>query len=59
MINVGLPRRTRRRGATQHRCKTPSGRRFDFDRWLDHAVDIAVITALVVGGVALVLHLVL
>lgn len=59
MTNIGLPRRSRRRGATQRRRKTPSGRRFDFDRWLDGAVDIAVITALVVGGVALVLHLVL
>ena len=59
MTNIGLPRRSRRRGATQRRRKTPSGGRFDFDRWLDRAVDVAVITALVVGGVALVLHLVL
>lgn len=59
MTNIGLPRRSRRRGATRHRRKTPGGRRFDFDRWLDRAVDVAVITALVVGGVALVLHLVL
>jgi len=59
MTNIGLPRRSRRRGATRHRRKTPRGRRFDFDRWLDRAVDVAVITALVVGGVALVLHLVL
>lgn len=59
MTNIGQRRPARRRGATRHRRKTPSSSRLDFDRWLDRAVDIAVITALVVGGVALVLHLVL
>lgn len=55
---IGLRRRTRGRGATQRRRVSRLGR-FDFDRWLDRAVDIAVITALVVGGVALALHLIL
>ena len=55
---VGLGRRSRRRGATQRRRMSRMDR-FDFDRWLDRVVDIAVITALIVGGVALVLHLLL
>lgn len=46
----------RRRGATRRR---PSRKGFatQFDRWLDRLVDVAVIVALVVGGVALALTL--
>ncbi|WP_181870037.1 hypothetical protein [Halomonas sp. DQ26W] len=47
-----------RRGATRRR-PPPRQQRAGFDRWLDHAVDVAVITALMVGGVALVLNLLL
>ncbi|MCK2183936.1 hypothetical protein [Halomonas getboli] len=49
---------SRRRGATPRR--RPSGvdwRRFD--RWLDRLVTVAVITALLVGGAALIVSLVL
>ncbi|MCC5884277.1 MAG: hypothetical protein JJU25_16795 [Halomonas sp.] len=46
------------RGATRRR-QPPRRRQGGFDRWLDRAVDIAVITALAVGGVALILHLLL
>ncbi|MFO8044701.1 MAG: hypothetical protein R6U30_02365 [Halomonas sp.] len=50
-----------RRGATKRR--QPGQRRYlpdgaRIDRWLDRLVDIAVIVALVVGGVALLLTLV-
>lgn len=47
-----------RRGATRRR---PPRRlsQMDIDRWLDRLVDVAVITALLVGAVALVLHLLL
>ncbi|MFC2990977.1 hypothetical protein [Halomonas tibetensis] len=49
-----------RRGATKRRQpgrrrRVPGGARID--RWLDRLVDIAVIVALVVGGVALLLTL--
>ncbi|MDR5868345.1 hypothetical protein [Halomonas koreensis] len=47
-----------RRGATRRRGR----RRLDwqhFDRWLDRLVALAVVTALVMGGVALVASLVL
>ncbi|MEQ6888407.1 hypothetical protein ABE957_06955 [Halomonas sp. CS7] len=49
---------SRRRGATPHR----RSRRIDwavFDRWLDRLVILAVLTALVVGGLALILSLIL
>lgn len=49
---------SRRRGATRRRVR----RRFDWtgiDRWLDRLVALAVITALVVGGSALIVSLVL
>ncbi|MFG6176879.1 hypothetical protein ACGTN6_06530 [Halomonas sp. THAF12] len=49
---------TRRRGATRRRAR----RRFDWtglDRWLDRLVALAVVTALVVGGSALIVSLVL
>lgn len=47
-----------RRGATRRRpprCLVSAS----IDRWLDRLVDIAVITALLVGAVALALHLLL
>ncbi|WP_165789439.1 hypothetical protein [Billgrantia endophytica] len=47
-----------RRGATRRR-KPHRPARNRLDRWLDRAVDIAVITALLVGGAALVLNLLL
>lgn len=49
---------SRRRGATPHR----RSRRLDWtllDRWLDRLVIFAVATALVVGGSALIVSLVL
>lgn len=49
---------SRRRGATPHHRP----RRLDvaaFDRWLDRLVILAVLTALVVGGAALIVSLVL
>ncbi|MCE8012368.1 hypothetical protein HOP54_20375 [Halomonas daqingensis] len=58
MSLIGSRQRPLQRGATrrrQPRRRSPGG----FDRWLDRAVDIAVITALAVGGVALLLHLLL
>jgi hypothetical protein len=58
MTLIGSRRRLLRRGATRRR-QAPRRRQGGFDRWLDRAVDIAVITALVVGGVALALHLLL
>ncbi|WP_165927488.1 hypothetical protein [Halomonas marinisediminis] len=45
----------RRRGATRRRHS--AARYTRFDRWLDRVVDIAVIIALLVGGVALLLSL--
>lgn len=54
MSLLGSRRGTARHGATRRR--TP--RRLApgaFDRWLDRAVDVAVITALLVSGTALVL----
>lgn len=58
MSLIGSRQRSLQRGATRRR--QPNRRRLGgFDRWLDRAVDIAVITALVVGGVALALHLLL
>lgn len=58
MALMGSPHRPLRRGATRRR--QPRRRvRGGFDYWLDRAVDVAVVTALVVGGVALVLHLLL
>jgi len=58
MILIHRVRRAARRGATPRRQQ----RRLDwavFDRWLDRVVGIAVIIALLVGGVALFLTLVL
>ncbi|MCE8035948.1 MAG: hypothetical protein LPK20_06950 [Halomonas sp.] len=58
MSLIASRRRVHQRGATrrrQPRRRSQGG----FDRWLDRAVDIAVVTALIVGGVALVLHLLL
>ncbi|GAA0622094.1 hypothetical protein GCM10009016_08480 [Halomonas beimenensis] len=58
MILMRSGPRPRRRGATRRRGR----RRFDwarFDRWLDRLVTFAVVTALVVGGAALVVSLVL
>ena len=49
-----LPLRTRSRkhhGATQRRSATD-------DRWLNHMLDVAVLTALVVGSVALIITLI-
>jgi len=54
MSLLGSRRATARRGATRRRRP----RRLavgGFDRWLDRAVDVAVITALLVSGTALVL----
>ncbi len=64
---AGMSRTRKRTGATRRHAPTrrhvPSRWwRFDwscFDRWLDRVVTLAVITALLVGGTALVLHLVL
>lgn len=50
--------RERRRGATPRRRRLRVGLG-EIDRWLDRLVDAAVITALVVGGVALALTLLL
>ncbi|MCE8018475.1 hypothetical protein HOP62_20555 [Halomonas sp. MCCC 1A17488] len=58
MSLIGSRRRALPRGATRRR-QPGRGRHDRFDRWLDRAVDIAVFTALTVGGVALVLHLLL
>lgn len=55
---IGLRQRSLRRGATRRR-QARRRRQGSFDHWLDRLVDIAVITALVVGGVALALHLLL
>ncbi|MGQ4878136.1 hypothetical protein ACOJCM_06135 [Billgrantia sp. LNSP4103-1] len=58
MSLIGSRHRALQRGATRRR--QPSRRRpGGFDRWLDRAVDIAVVTALVVGGIALALQLLL
>lgn len=46
----------RRRGATR-RQRPHRAVRSRFDRWLDRLVDVAVIVALLVGGVALLLTL--
>lgn len=58
---AGMSRTRKRTGATRRHA--PSRRlRCDwacFDRWLDRIVTLAVITALLVGGTALILHLVL
>lgn len=59
MSLIGSGRGPARRGATLHRRPSRPGRPAGFDRWLDRAVDVAVITALVVGGVALILTLLL
>lgn len=48
----------RRRGATRRRRRLRIGVG-EIDRWLDRLVDAAVITALVIGGVALALTLLL
>ncbi|WP_104205184.1 hypothetical protein [Billgrantia saliphila] len=56
MSLIGSGRGPIPRGATRRR-QPPRRRPGGFDRWLDRAVDIAVITALLVGGVALALHL--
>ncbi|EWH03136.1 hypothetical protein [Halomonas sp. BC04] len=58
MSLIGSNRGSSRRGATRRRKFTRQRRR-GFDHWLDRAVDIVVITALIVGGVALVLSLLL
>lgn len=58
MSLIGSRRRALQRGATRRR-QPSRGRHNLFDRWLDRAVDIAVLTALVVGGVALAMHLLL
>lgn len=58
MSLIGSGRGSSRRGATRRR-PPPRQSRGGFDHWLDRAVDIAVITALIVGGVALVLNLLL
>ncbi|QOR40311.1 hypothetical protein HNO52_18650 [Billgrantia diversa] len=58
MSLIGSRRRALQRGATRRR-QPNRGRQNNFDRWLDRAVDLAVLTALTVGGVALVLHLLL
>ncbi|MCE9664629.1 hypothetical protein LY622_14405 [Halomonas sp. M5N1S17] len=58
MSLIGSNRGNSRRGATRRR-NPPRQRRRGFDGWLDRAVDVAVITALIVGGVALVLNLLL
>ncbi|MBB3231826.1 MULTISPECIES: hypothetical protein [Halomonas] len=58
MTLIRSGQRVPRRGATRRRRK----RRFDwsvFDRWLDRLVTLAVVTALVVGGAALLISLVL
>lgn len=58
MPRVSVSHGSSRRGATRRRPP----RRLSlasFDRWLDRLVDIAVITALLVGAVALALHLLL
>ncbi|MFW6345665.1 MAG: hypothetical protein ACOC0M_04975 [Halomonas sp.] len=52
--------RGRRRGATRRHRPRPGARRLrlaGLDRWLDRLVDAAVIIALVVGGIALALTL--
>ncbi|SDN56258.1 hypothetical protein SAMN04487957_10113 [Halomonas shengliensis] len=54
--------RGRRRGATRRRRLPPGARRpslAGLDPWLDRLVDAAVIIALVVGGIALALTLLL
>ncbi|MBS9403809.1 hypothetical protein KG088_09215 [Halomonas sp. TRM85114] len=58
MPRVSVSHGQPRRGATRRR---PARRRglANFDRWLDRLVDIAVITAMLVGAVALALHLLL
>ncbi|NIC07968.1 hypothetical protein [Billgrantia bachuensis] len=56
MSLIGPRRRALQRGATRRR-QPNRGNQNNFDRWLDRAVDLAVLTALAVGGVALVLHL--
>ncbi len=49
---------SRRRGATPHRrSRRPD--RAALDRWLDRLVVLAVLTALLVGGSALIVSLVL
>jgi hypothetical protein len=58
MSLIGSNHGSSRRGATRRRSPTRH-RRVGFDRWLDRAVDVAVITALLVGGVALLLNLLL
>ncbi|HSP58779.1 MAG TPA: hypothetical protein VLO12_10805 [Halomonas sp.] len=58
MPRVSVPPGPPRRGATRRRPSRRLGLA-RFDRWLDRLVDIAVITALLVGAVALVLHLLL
>ncbi|MFW6346598.1 MAG: hypothetical protein ACOC0M_09760 [Halomonas sp.] len=49
----------RRRGATRRRRGHRPFGVSDLDRWLDRVVDLAVIVALVVGGAALILTLLL
>ncbi|MFM9271467.1 hypothetical protein ACJ7V3_14620 [Halomonas elongata] len=54
--------RTRKRTGATRRYAPSRRSRFDwacFDRWLDRIVTLAVITALLVGGTALILNLVL
>ncbi|MBW6393333.1 MULTISPECIES: hypothetical protein [Halomonadaceae] len=58
MSLIGSRRRALPRGATR-RHQPSRGRQNHFDRWLDRAVDVAVLTALAVGTVALLLHLLL
>ncbi|MFY0991826.1 hypothetical protein [Halomonas sp. C05BenzN] len=55
---IRTARGARRRGASRRRPPRRPGRG-DIDRWLDRLVDIAVITAMAVGAVALVLTLLL
>lgn len=58
MPRVSASHGSSRRGATRHRPRRRLGLA-NVDRWLDRLVDVAVITALLVGAVALALHLLL
>lgn len=52
-----LPFNKRRSHGATSRRQLPRQRPPRFDRWLNRSVDVAVILALLVGGAALVVHL--